>query len=135
MSTNEPATLQENNDNNSNIISPLKKFYEPNTNDKISSIYLYKNDPKVINKGIRITDVRGYQSGYFPQLSERDYHERKYTNTSYKYDTKLDHGTRPMHKSNFSISQSNPNDYSTNNKIVIIFVSYLVGNKFSYKKS
>ena len=129
MSTNQPATLLENNDNSSNNNTqtnntyPLKKLYEPNTNDKISTIYVYKNDPKVINKGIRITDVRGYKSGYFPQLSESDYNQRKYTNTSYKYDTKIDHGTRPMHRSNFSISQSTPNDYTTNNKIVIIFIS------------
>ena len=32
------------------------------------SIYLYKNDPKVVNKGVNISDVRHAQGGGFFQL-------------------------------------------------------------------
>jgi hypothetical protein len=85
-----------------------------NTNDSISAIYLYKNDPKQINKGLRISDVIHPQGGYMPVLAEVSYDQRKFTNTSHRYDNKLDHGSRPQHKSTFNIITHSTNTSSSN---------------------
>ena len=84
-----------------------------NTNDTISAVYLYKNDPKQINKGVRISDVIHPQGGYTPVLAEIPYDQRKFTNTSHRYDNKLDHGSRPQHKSTFNIITHSTNTSST----------------------
>ena len=101
-----------------------------NTNDTVSAIYLYKNDPKQINKGIRIADAIHPQGGYAPILAESLYNERKFTNTSYNYNNKIDHGSRPMHQSTFNFinnnknNDSNINEFKTSNKTVIFIKFY-----------
>ena len=97
-----------------------------NTNDTISAIYIYKNDPKQINKGLRISDVIHPQGGYMPILAESAYNERKLANSAYNYSNKVDHGTRPMHQSTFnfinnsSAGNVNVNEFNTSNKTVTI---------------
>ena len=93
------------------------------TNDTVSAVYLYKNDPKQINKGVRIAHMIHPQGGYTPILAESDYETRKTATTAYTYNNKLDHGSRPQHKSTFNIladnsSQQNQskNYFSTSNQ-------------------
>lgn len=87
--------------------------------DAVGNVYIHKNDPKVINKGIHLTDARHAIGGTFPILSDTDYNQRKYDNTSYKYDAKTHHGTRPMHKTTFNLGyQTNQNSDLTKNFIV-----------------
>ena len=91
--------------------------------DSIGTIYVYKNDPKVINKGVNISNFRGAQEGFLPLLSDNSYQERKLDNVSYCYDDRLNHGSRPMHQNSFAIGSSAvKNDYLTKNRIVILFL-------------
>lgn len=94
-------------------------------------IYIYKNDPKVVKKGVNITDVRYPQGGYLPLLTDTPYNERKFDNTSYKYDDRFHHGSRPMHRSTFTLSHvQSSNDinrpisssYDTQNNYVMTFL-------------
>lgn len=92
---------------------------ETKRTDAVGNIYVHKNDPKVINKGIRITNVRHAQGGFFPLLAESNYNERKFDNKSYNYEAKIHHGTRPMHQTTFELGyQKYQNDYMTHNNFV-----------------
>lgn len=45
-------------------------FDEPSSAKKITgSIYLYKNDPKIVNKGVNISNFRHTQGGNLRQFS------------------------------------------------------------------
>jgi hypothetical protein len=89
------------------------------------SVYLYKNDPRVVNKGIHVTNVKQAQGGFAPLLAETDYNRRKFDNKSYAYNAKQDHGSRPMHKTTFSLSdQPDHRDFRTHNSYVIIFIYF-----------
>lgn len=75
-------------------------------------IYVHKNDPTVVHKGVNVTDVRLPQGGFLPQLTDTPYAERKHDNTSYAYNARIHHGSRPMHQSTLSLSHSNgPTSY------------------------
>lgn len=95
-------------------------------NNQIGGIYLYKNDPKEVHKGVHITNVRQAQGGFAPLLAADDYKERKFDNTKYAYDSKAHHGTRPMHKSTLSLTHVRPeyNNYQTHNNFVSIWRTY-----------
>jgi hypothetical protein len=100
-------------------------------NKSIGTIYIYKNDPKLVNKGVNISNFRHAQGGYLPLLADSNYKERKHNNLSYSYDTKTDHGSRPMHRTTFKLSYSAKNDYATKNKIVSTFNPFkLIGLLF-----
>lgn len=72
-------------------------------------IYIYKNDPKLVHKGVNITDVRQAQGGFLPLLAYTPYSQRRHDNTSYVYNARSDHGSRPMHQSTISLSHCEPN--------------------------
>ena len=96
-------------------------------NNGHSRIYIYKNDPKVVRKGVNITDVRYPQGGYLPLLlTDTSYNERKFDNTAYKYDDRFHHGSRPMHRSTLTLSHPsssyNSSSYDTQNNFVIFII-------------
>ena len=83
------------------------------------SIYLYKNDPKVVNKGVNVSNFRHSLGGFLPLLGDSNYLERKLDNTSYIYDDKIHHGSRPLHQTTFSLKQIEQEPSSiTQNKFV-----------------
>lgn len=95
-------------------------FSQPSSSPPISSIYSYKNDPKQINKGVRMTNAINPQGGHIPILSETSYDQRRQDQNKFNYDNKSDHGSRPQHKSSFNIiTHDLPNHHqmTTSNKI------------------
>lgn len=98
--------------------APTKKIMQNHKN--IGTIYIYKNDPKQTRRGVNVSNFRHYEGGYLPLLGDCNYRERKLDNLAYKYEAKSDHGSRPMHRSSFSLSQSAKNEYVTKSKKVII---------------
>ncbi|CAF1059738.1 unnamed protein product [Brachionus calyciflorus] len=91
---------------------------ETKRTDAVGNIYIHKNDPKVINKGIHITDVRQSQGGFLPMLADVDYYQRKSENSNKTYNAKTDHGARPMHKTTFNLGyQPEHNTFITKNRI------------------
>ena len=88
-----------------------------------STIYIYKNDPKVVNKGVNVSNVNQAQGGYLPLLADSNYKDRKHNNLSYSYDAKKDHGSRPMHRTTFKMSYSGQANFITKSRIVIIFTN------------
>lgn len=99
---------------------------ETKRTDALGSIYIHKNDPKVVNKGVHLTNVQQAQGGYFPLLTDLSYNQRKNENGNYNYNAKTDHGTRPMHKTTFSLG----NNYEQNNFITkhktVISINFLI---------
>ncbi|RNA40204.1 hypothetical protein BpHYR1_041446 [Brachionus plicatilis] len=86
--------------------------------DAVGNIYIHKNDPKVVNKGIFLTDVLHAQGGYLPILASNTYNQRKQENGEYLYNARVDHGTRPMHCTTFDLGhQSNERNFITKHKI------------------
>lgn len=89
------------------------------------TIYLYKNDPKVVNKGVNITNVRHAEGGFMPLLTDTPYSQRKFDNKNYNYNARIDHGSRPMHRTTFSLShQPDYSDFSTHNSSVIMRLTF-----------
>lgn len=89
-------------------------------------IYIYKNDPKQVHKGVNITDVRQAQGGFLPLLAYTPYSQRRHDNTSYAYNARSDHGSRPMHQSTISLTHCDPtnltrNQFITQNDLVSPF--------------
>lgn len=95
--------------------------------DTIGNIYIHQNDPKVVNKGIYLTNVRHAQGGYLPILAPNNYNQRKYENGEYSYNDKVDHGTRPMHRTTFDLSHPSRNNeisFITKHKLVIFNIVF-----------
>lgn len=92
------------------------------------SIYLYKNDPKVVNKGVNVSNFRHSQGGFLPLLGDSNYLDRKHDNTSYNYDDKIHHGSRPLHQTTFSIKHNEYHDagIGTQNKFVSYFFAHFL---------
>jgi hypothetical protein len=96
------------------------------TYDTMENIYIYKNDPKVVNKGVYISNFRHFEGGYLPMLHDSNFNQRK-MNNNYSYDDRIHHGQRPMHKTTFSLSHdsndsSDKNIYITHNNIVCFYL-------------
>ena len=91
------------------------------TYDTMENIYIYKNDPKVVNKGVYISNFRHFEGGYLPMLHDSNFNQRK-MNNNYSYDDRIHHGQRPMHKTTFSLthddSSNKNNTFITHNNIV-----------------
>lgn len=103
---------------------PLKLNYiltgDTKRTDALGNIYVHKNDPKVVNKGIFLTDVRHAQGGYLPILADNTYNQRKYENGEYCYNARTDHGTRPMHRTTFDLNyQPREKNFTTKHQIVL----------------
>lgn len=87
----------------------------------IGTLYVHPNDPKQTRKGVNITNFKHIEGGYLPLLTDTDYNERKYNKLGYNYNTKLDHGSRAMHRSTLNLTHgTTKNDYVTRNRIVIM---------------
>jgi hypothetical protein len=88
------------------------------TLDEYSKIYVYKNDPKLIGKGINATLIQSYEGAYIPFISEKSYIDRK--SNVINYDNKTSHGTRPMHQTTFTQHKDpiEKNDYTTSHQEV-----------------
>ena len=122
----------------SNSIKMHPVSTSPTTGTKqgiIGTLYVYKNDPTAVRKGINVSNVIYPQGGYLPLLADNNYQDRKHDNVSYKYDSRVDHGSRRMHKSSFSLmhgehNATNRSDFVPKNKTVIVFfklgVNYLL---------
>ena len=78
---------------------------------KNGSIYLYKNDPHVVNKGVHVTNVSEAGGGFMPLLTDTPYSQRRFDNTRYNYNSRTDHGSRPMHRTTFSLNQQSEDDF------------------------
>lgn len=77
-------------------------------------------------------NVKHAQGGFLPMLTDDSYKERKFDNLSYNYEAKFDHGSRPMHKTTFNLTQTNHNDNLTHNKIVCFYYYCFI---YVYSKS
>ena len=86
----------------------------------MAKVYPFCNDPKVIGRGVNIFDVHQAQGGFLPILDDLNYKSLKQqNNANYKYDDKVDHGKRPMHRTTFELNSSPKEErFLTSNKVV-----------------
>lgn len=119
MSVNEPSLKIA---NPFNPTLPTTTTPAANKNGIMGALYVYRNDPTVVRKGVNVSNVIYPQGGYLPVLADSNYQDRKHDNLSYKYDNRVDHGSRRMHKSSFSLTHGdqvpNKSDYVPKNKTV-----------------
>ena len=97
---------------------------ETKRTDTIGNIYIHQNDPKVVNKGVFLTNVRHAQGGYLPILANNSYNQRTFGKGEYSYNDKVDHGTRPMHRTTFDLSHQPKNsekNFITKHKMVLFY--------------
>ena len=82
-------------------------------------IYVHTNDPSVVRRGANVVDVPQAQGGFLPLLNSQQTRRNRHDNTSYEYNARVHHGTRPMHKSTLTLAhQPFENHFSTQSESV-----------------